>query len=197
MDSAGLLSPAQNPLGCPPITDKIFALHIEGRNISMLPGIPMLQLWPDIISRQGEDPEEYVRAELDLRKRIYPIEANWFLKESAVLRCMYVLDLGPEIEILPASTQGVVAPDCSALAWSAPPRRIVRDSGFCRHLRECVPLIERTLECLLKGPKPLVRQEDICPAVERHISSLVADSPAVLGRAQRARRITLRKEQHL
>ena len=78
-------------LGHPIVDDDILALSMTGATPSVLPGYPMIKLWPDLVEYFDISPEEVHSQFSGQEKRVYPVAAD-FSSEPLPLGAIYILE---------------------------------------------------------------------------------------------------------
>ncbi len=153
------------------ITDDVAALRFDEWNVSVIPGIPQLKLWPEAITALKGDPHRYPKVKSELDKRVVPITER-FASTACVLKCIYVLDMDQTIEILllrPKEAFKAVANEWYGTLFQG---QLLKILGYERHFRESISLIEKVPVFLVKRPLTFGLINNVCQAMECHVSTL-------------------------
>ncbi len=153
------------------ITDDVAALRFEDRLAWVIPGIPQMKLWPEAITALKGDSRRYPKVKKELEKRVIPV-AERFASEAGTLRCVYVLDVGESTEIRPLQPKEALRAVANQWYGALFQGQLLRILGLERHFRESLSLIEKAPVYLLKRPLSYELFDDICQALECHVSTL-------------------------
>ena len=85
------------------VTDDVLAVDMAADYPLVLPGFPQLKLWPDSLDALGQDAAILPRLHPQLEKRDCRVKTS-VLDSAAPLRCIYLLDYGPKLQITPVAS---------------------------------------------------------------------------------------------
>ncbi len=169
------LSAALHARGHLMITDDVAALRFDEWNVSVIPGIPQLKLWPEAITALKGDPHRYPKVKSELDKRVVPITER-FASMACVLKCIYVLDMDQTIEILPLRPKEAFKAVANEWYGALFQGQLLKILGYERHFRESISLIEKVPVFLVKRPLTFGLINNVCQVVECHISTLITSA---------------------
>lgn len=151
------------------VSDDVLAISYQEKRPWALPGIPHMKLWPEVMEIIGEAPDDHPRVTEDMLKR--SVTAPGLCYSGRIpIRALYVLQFGYSLEILPLNKKEalrLILPHWYGALFKGDLLPLL---GLHRHFNECVSIIESVPIYLLKRPVSLDLLEDVCQAVECHIS---------------------------
>ncbi len=140
------------------LADDILAVDVRSGNPVALPGFPHLKLWPDAVTSLGRIPEALPRLRPELEKRGYRITTR-FARAPVPLKCIYVLNQGPEPKIEPLCSRDALI-------------ELMPHWYGARFGVELLQAVNKTTVCRLERPDRLSSLPDVLRLVEEHLASL-------------------------
>lgn len=150
--------------------DDILAIDVRNGCPVALPGFPYLKLWPDAIAALGRIPEALPRLRPELEKRGYRITSG-FSPAPLPLKCIYVLNQGPEPKIEPLCPPEALIELMPHWYGARFGTELLQDLGLETHFLQCAALVNKTTVCRLERPDGLSTLPDVVRLVEEHLAS--------------------------
>ena len=157
------------------ITDDILALEEKENHFMIRPGFPQLKLWPKSIEALGQNPETLPMLRLNLEKRACRVSQG-FSSQRLPLRCIFLLEGGPHLEIIPLSPKEAW-PQVMPHWYGAVFRELLKVFGLENQLHQCTSLVQKVPIYVLRRPYSLADLPDVARMVEEfaaHESQTVA-----------------------
>jgi hypothetical protein len=154
------LSTALHARGHRLVADDIVAVRLEDGQATVVPGAPVVKLWPEAVRELGDDPGRLERVRNDLDKRIRPVP-DGFSPDPVPLRLVYLLESGD-----PHGVEDVRPADAviELLLHSWTPRSL--------HASEPSERLERYARLVASVPVRRLRRPDALSSV-RELAALV------------------------
>lgn len=150
------------------MTDDVTALDLNSTSSpTVLPGFPQLKLWPEAAETLGNAPETSHQLHPELEKRAHITDR--FSHTPLPLKCIYVLDDGPVLEIKPLQGQEALAALMRNWYCARFGPQLLQATGVLSHFLKCTDLVNRVTVCCLKRQNSLSALSDIAQLVEEHL----------------------------
>jgi hypothetical protein len=150
--------------------DDILAVDVRNGYPVALPGFPYLKLWPDAVASLGCIPEALPRLRPELEKRGYRITTG-FSPAPLPLKCIYVLNRGPEPKIEPLCPPEALIELMPHWYGARFGTELLQALGLAAHFLQCTTLVNKTTVCRLERPDSLSSLPDVVRLVEGHLAS--------------------------
>jgi hypothetical protein len=154
------------------VADDILAIDMRQGCPMALPGFPHLKLWPDSVASLGHVPETLPRLRPELEKRGYRITTG-FSPAPVPLKCIYVLNQGPEPRIEPLCPPEALIELMPHWYGARFGTELLQDLGLETHFLQCAALVNRTTVCRLERPDSLSSLPDVVRLVEEHLQEAI------------------------
>jgi hypothetical protein len=152
------------------LADDILAINVCAGGAVVLPGFPYLKLWPDSVISLGRIPEALPRLRPEVEKRGYRITTG-FSRTPIPLKCIYVLNPGPEPKIEPLCSHKSLFGLMPHWYGARFGTELLQALGLTTHFLQCAALANKTTVCRLERPDSLSSIPDVVRLVEEHIAS--------------------------
>lgn len=151
------------------LSDDILAVDVRTGNPVALPGFPYLKLWPDAVTSLGRTPEALPRLRPELEKRGYHITTR-FSRAPIPLKCIYVLNQGPEPKIEPLCSHEALIELMPHWYGARFGIELLQALGLSTHFLQCAALVNKITVCRLERPDRLSSLPDVVRLVEEHLA---------------------------
>jgi hypothetical protein len=150
------------------LADDLVVISVsDGTNPSMLhPSFPQLKLFPEAAAASlGDDPEvlPQLMAGLDKRARHAP---QGFTHQPLPLRCIYILETGPELKIEPLPSQEKIVQLIRQSYGARIFKHWLKGATAAAHFRRCAALADSVSICRLIRPRALAALGEMARLVE-------------------------------
>lgn len=151
------------------LTDDVMAIDLSGEQPMVIPSFPQVKLLPDAATAIGHDIDSLPLLHPDSPKFAHQL-SNGFLQTPLPLKQLFVLEMGPKLEIVPLSPQEsfveMVRNSRAVALLNAP-------EFSSNHLQQCTRLFQQVPICALK------RQRDLAalPDVVKLVANAIVPSP--------------------
>jgi len=151
--------------GAPLITDDLLLLKVEQKNVTVMPGVPYLKLWPPSMAMLGQDPADHPLVKTNLEKRTLNMGAS-FASDPVPLRAVFILDHGPVLEIQPLEKKDALRRIMPHWYGALFKGELLPVLGLERQFLDCTAIVDRIPLYLLKRPISMELIPEICQAIE-------------------------------
>lgn len=149
------------------MADDILAVRMGQNGPLALSGFPHLKLWPDSLAVLGHDPQSLPQLRPELEKRGHRLTAG-FSTEVVPLRCIYMLNLGPESSIEtfpPQQAWAILMPHWYGARFGS---ELLQALGLSSHFLQCATLAKQVPICRLSRPAAFAALPNVARLVEAH-----------------------------
>jgi hypothetical protein len=158
--------------GYPVMTDDVMVVQLGGDEPMVLPGYPLIKLWPESASATGYEPNSLPRIHGSSTKRSHQLTSG-FGQTAFPLKRIYILDRGEAHRIVDLS-----APEaCIALIQHSRATMLLTDSKFrAKNFRDCTWMAENLPVARFERKPALSELSALVKLIEadlRSITSLV------------------------
>lgn len=157
----------------PVISDDVTALKMDPTDgLVVLPGFPQLKLWSDTAASLGHDPKTLPLVHPEYEKHAYRF-SDRFTQKALPLQCIYLLDIGSELEIEPLAPADALAALLPHWYGARFGFQLLHVVGLASHFLNCTQIINSVAVYRLKRQRSLSALTDIVRLVETHLNQHV------------------------
>ena len=155
------------------LADDVTAMHLSSGCPTVSPSFPQLKLWPDSAVALGNVPEVMPQLHPDLEKRACYVTER-FAHLSVPLRRLYVLAVGPTLEVVPLPPQEAVRELLHHWYGVRFNRWLLQVVDLAQHFLQCVSIANKVDIRRLQRPPSLQALPDLVRLIEEDCMSGVS-----------------------
>lgn len=152
------------------LADDVTAMHLDSGCPTVSPSFPQLKLWPDSVVALGNVPEVMPHIHPDLEKRACYVTER-FAPLSVPLKRLYVLAVGPTLEVVPLPPQEAVRELLHHWYGVRFNRWLLQVVDIAQHFLRCVSIANTVNIMRLQRPPSLETLPDLVRLIEEDFAS--------------------------
>lgn len=171
-DGKSSLAASLQQYGYDLVSDDLSVIDVDASgNFFLRPGYPQLKLWPDLLESAGHNPDTLARVSPYIEKRAKRL-TDGFVSDSVPLTCLYVLAVGPDIDIKPINGQEAFM---HLIRHSHNALLLEETHTSQQHFQQCAALGKQIPIRSLTRPWSLDRMPEVIRTIEQDVQMLKYD----------------------
>jgi hypothetical protein len=147
--------------GYPLVTDDLLAIDLHEGKALIVPGFPMIRLWPDSVAVLGKASAQFSKIDAETEKLVHYLSEG-FHDEITPLKSIYILGKGEQLAIKKLATQEAFI---NVIAHSWGTMNLTERHFLEMQMSQCALLVDQVPVFRLERPKDLLLLPQICELI--------------------------------